>query len=210
MGGGDALQKEEVGGRRGGWGTGSRGEGDRLQREEVGCVGGRWAPAGPGLSAQGSSWEDRAFALCARGGGSLPMLAPARSRCLFRRGVGPTFLHKRGHSRLFLVIRDRLQIGVCGHFVTEGGWVSWRVGWRGTRPARAEEARGRKGVRSAPTGHRKPARGATPGSGNWGQVSKSGLAADELGVHAGVNASLGDEAFVAAAFDDAAVVEHED
>jgi len=37
-----------------------------------------------------------------------------------------------------------------------------------------------------------------------------GLAADELGVHAGVNASLGDEAFVSAAFDDAAVVEHED
>ena len=37
-----------------------------------------------------------------------------------------------------------------------------------------------------------------------------GLAADELGVHAGVNASLGDEAFVSAAFDDATVVEHED
>ena len=142
--------------------------------------------------------------------GSLPMLAPARSRCLFRRGVGPTFLHKRGHSRLFLVIRDRLQIGVCGPFVTEGGWVSWLVGSSGTRPARAEEARGRRGVRSAPTGRRKPARGATPGSGNWGQVSKSGLAADELGVHAGVNASLGDEAFVSAAFDDATVVEHED
>ena len=124
--------------KRGGWGTGSRGEGDRLQREEVGCVGGRWAPAGPGLSAQGSSWEDRAFALCARGGGSLPMLAPARSRCLSRSGVGPTFLHKRGHSRLFLVIRDRLQIGVCEHFVTGGGWVCWRaVGSRGTRPARA-------------------------------------------------------------------------
>ena len=210
MGGGDALQKEEVGGRRGGWGTGSRGEGDRLQREEVGCVGGRWAPAGPGLRAQGSFGEDRAFALCARGGWiasnacSGPVPLPLSSR------VRSHLFTQKGTLSFFLVIRDRLQIGVCGHFVTEGGWVSWRVGWRGTRPARAEEARGRKGVRSAPTGHRKPARGATPGSGNWGQVSKSGLAANELGVHAGVNASLGDEAFVSAAFDDATVVEHED
>ena len=72
------------------------------------------------------------------------------------------------------------------------------------------EARGRRGVRSAPTGRRKPARGETPGSGNWGQVSKSGLASDELGVHAGVDASLGYEAFVGAAFYDATVVEHED
>jgi len=47
-------------------------------------------------------------------------------------------------------------------------------------------------------------------SGNWGQVSKSGLASDELGVHAGVDASFSDEAFVGAAFDDAAVVEHQD
>ena len=37
-----------------------------------------------------------------------------------------------------------------------------------------------------------------------------GLASDELGVHAGVDASLGYEAFVSAAFYDAAVVEHED
>jgi hypothetical protein len=36
-----------------------------------------------------------------------------------------------------------------------------------------------------------------------------GLAADEFGVHAGVDAVLGEEAVVGAAFDDAAVVEDE-
>ena len=74
--------------KRGGWGTGSRGEGDRLQGEEVGCVGGRWAPAGPGLRAQGSFGEDRAFALCARGGwiasnacsGPVPLPLSSRGR----------------------------------------------------------------------------------------------------------------------------------
>ena len=188
--GGVSAQNPRIQGRNcEAWGQGF---GDRLQ---IGVC---------GQAAMGFRGEEGDWGQAAMGGGDA-----LRKEEVVRCGVGPTYLHKRGHSRLFLVIRDRLQIGVCEHFVTGGGWVCWRVGWRGTRPARAEEARGRKGVRSAPTGHRIPARGETPGSGNWGQVSRSGLAADELGVHAGVNASLGDEAFVAAAFDDATVVEDE-
>ena len=89
----------------------------------------QWASAGRRGQAskreEGTGSKERRLGALAGGG------------LLFRRGVGPTYLHKRGHSRLFLVIRDRLQIGVYGHFVTGGGWVSWRVGWRGTRPARA-------------------------------------------------------------------------
>ncbi len=44
------------------------------------------------------------------------------------------------------------------------------------------------------------------GPGEWG--NGEGLASDELGVHPGVDALVGYEAFVGAAFHDAAVVEH--
>jgi len=67
-----------------------------------------------------------------------------------------------------------------------------------------------EGCSECPNGSPHTSPGETPGGGNWGQVSKSGLASDELGVHAGVDASFSDEAFVGAAFDDAAVVEHQD
>ena len=67
-----------------------------------------------------------------------------------------------------------------------------------------------EGCSECPNGSPHTSPGETPGGGNWGQVSKSGLASDELGVHASVDASLGYEAFVSAAFYDAAVVEHQD
>ena len=88
-----------------------------------------WGVRGTVPARAGKLGRGSAFALCARGGldrfQCLLRPGPACTRGLSvvgvrwdRRGVGPTYLHKRGHSRLFLVMRDRLQIGVCGHSVT--------------------------------------------------------------------------------------------
>ena len=77
-------------------------------------MGGSWVPgsAASGLRSLSRLWGGLAFALCARGlGCSPPRLAPARSRSAVffwaprdqayeTDGVGPTYLHKRGHSLL--------------------------------------------------------------------------------------------------------------
>ena len=61
-------------------------------------------------------------------------------------GVGPTYLHKRGHSCLFLIIGDRPQ---RERFLGEMGSWWWL---RGTGPARARRLGGRSRFRAAREG----------------------------------------------------------
>ena len=56
--------------------------------------------AGPVLRSQGSSEEDVAFALCARGRFDRFQCSLRPGSAALRHGVSPTYLHKRGHSLL--------------------------------------------------------------------------------------------------------------
>ena len=64
-----------------------------------------WGLRGTSPAHAGNVGTGRAFARPRDGdqGVDVPTLAPARSRCrlVVRAGVGPTYLHKRGHSLLY-------------------------------------------------------------------------------------------------------------
>ena len=76
--------------------------------------------------------------------------SPQRSSACCGVGVGPTYLHKRGHSRLFVGDGLRAPKG-------SGFWVRYWVGLRGIGPARAGKLVERVPI-SAPHPHRHCAR----------------------------------------------------